>query len=190
MTESSEELVVIVDASNTALGTAKKSEVHGVDTPMHRAFSSFLFRADGQFLITQRSRHKKTWPLVWTNSCCGHPAPGESFIDAVSRRVRFELGVTPHHVTMIIPDYTYKYSRDGVMEHEFCPVLVGLLTRDLRLNSAEIDSHEWVSWHEWCERVEHDDLLSEWCRDETRLLQTSKAFAQWLVTYTHPGRKS
>jgi isopentenyl-diphosphate delta-isomerase len=67
------ELVVLVDENNTVLGTMPKSEVHGAETPLHRAFSIFLFNAEKKLLLQQRSHVKKTWPLAWSNSCCGHP---------------------------------------------------------------------------------------------------------------------
>ena len=40
---------------------------------LHRAFSVFLFNNNNQLLLQQRSSHKITFPLVWTNTCCSHP---------------------------------------------------------------------------------------------------------------------
>lgn len=41
--ETTTELVVLVDEENNIIGTMPKSEVHSANTPLHRAFSVFLF---------------------------------------------------------------------------------------------------------------------------------------------------
>ncbi|HEY4526002.1 MAG TPA: isopentenyl-diphosphate Delta-isomerase, partial [Candidatus Paceibacterota bacterium] len=89
-----EEFVVLVDGDDNEIGTMPKALVHQAETPLHRAFSFFLFNSKGELLLQQRSSRKKTWPLVWSNSCCGHPLPGEERKDAVKRRLKDELGLT------------------------------------------------------------------------------------------------
>jgi len=43
---------------------------------LHRAFSVFLFDAEGRLLLQQRAASKITFPNVWTNTCCSHPLSG------------------------------------------------------------------------------------------------------------------
>ncbi len=87
------EYVVLVDEADREIGVEKKSKVHSSLTPLHRAFSIFLFKHTKELLLQQRAKTKKAWPMVWSNSCCGHPMPGESYEKAIIRRTRFELGI-------------------------------------------------------------------------------------------------
>ena len=57
----------------------------------------------GRLLVTRRALSKATFPGVWTNTCCGHPAPDEAIEDAVVRRVGQELGITLHDLRLVLP---------------------------------------------------------------------------------------
>lgn len=63
-----EEHVVLLDEQDKPSGTLEKYAAHTLNTPLHLAFSCWLFNEDGQLLVTRRSLSKKAWPGVWTNS--------------------------------------------------------------------------------------------------------------------------
>lgn len=163
--------MVLVNDQDEPIGTAPKSEVHTNDTPLHRAFSCFLFNSKGEVLLQQRSHKKKTWPRVWSNSCCGHPLPGEAGIDAVKRRVKDELGIRPTKLLIAIPYYKYRAERDGVVEHEICPVFAGKINTEPKINPDEVEAIKWMGWNEFVALMKNPNSgFSEWCIEETELL--------------------
>ena len=180
--QSTEEEVVLVDEENNVLGTQKKSLVHGPTTPLHRGFSLFLFDRTGRLLLQQRSRTKKTWPLVWSNSVCGHPALNESNVDAARRRLADELGMTAAHIEEIAP-YRYCFTRDGVMENEICPILIGTTDREPKPNEEEVEATRWVAWSAFLlELKDRPGFYSEWCEEEARILDGLPSFHEVIPT--------
>lgn len=172
-----EELVVLVDDSNRVLGTAPKRTVHQATTPLHRAFSSYIFRrSDRKLLLQQRSSRKKTWPLVWSNTCCGHPGLDESNTDAARRRLQRELGLEPAVLEEVAP-YRYCFTRDGVMENEICPILVGIADAEPIPNPDEVEAVRWVDWKDFLEEVDRPTPpYSEWCVEQVGVLRSSPRF--------------
>jgi isopentenyl-diphosphate delta-isomerase len=144
MTEDLEQ-VVLVDEAGTPVGTADKTAVHSTETPLHLAFSCHVYDRDGRVLVTRRSLAKFTWPGVWTNSFCGHPAPGESFETAISRRARQELGISLTAIEVVLPDFRYRaVDASGIVENEICPVYRAVTMDAVTANPEEVAEFEWV----------------------------------------------
>jgi len=158
------ENVVLVDQAGNQLGVADKVAVHHGQTPLHLAFSCYVFNRAGQFLLTRRAESKRVFPGVWTNSCCGHPAPGEPMPDAVRRRARQELGMTLSDLRLILPGFRYQARMDGVLENELCPVYAARCDDPLDPDPAEVADIRWVGWTGFTRQVTDGQLpVSPWC---------------------------
>jgi isopentenyl-diphosphate delta-isomerase len=143
---SAEEMVVLVDDSGAPIGSAPKLSVHTTDTALHLAFSCHVTNADGDVLITRRALSKKTWPGVWTNSFCGHPAPDEDIEAAIHRRALQELGMEITEINPILPDFRYRaVDASGIVENEICPVFSAVAVTDPNPAASEVCEWQWVS---------------------------------------------
>ena len=159
----------------TALGTAPKATVHSVDTPLHLAFSCYIFDPSGRVLVTRRARTKKTFPGVRTNSCCGHPAPDEGMRAAVHRRVEQELGIALESIDLILPAFRYRaVAADGTVENELCPVYrARIAAGEVSPDPDEVDAAWWQPWEEFLTAVDDTaDPLSHWASEQIRALRT------------------
>ncbi|WP_295656721.1 isopentenyl-diphosphate Delta-isomerase [uncultured Nocardioides sp.] len=174
MTTSTPELVVLLSEDGTPIGTALKSEVHHGETPLHLAFSCYVFDRDDRLLLTRRAWEKKTWPGAWTNSCCGHPGPAESVADAVVRRVEQELGVRVTELELVLPGFRYRaVMADGTVENEICPVYVARCDDPATLapDADEVAEHEWVDWTSFRDDVLHGRRdVSPWCVEQVEAM--------------------
>lgn len=176
-----DEIVVLVNQSNVPIGTMPKLAAHNSNTPLHRGFSLFLFNSKGQLLLQQRSKKKKTWPLVWSNSVCGHPMLDELPNNAAERRLTYELGIQQAKISIILPDYRYRFMKDGIVENECCPVMVGISNDKPIPNPDEVQATKWISWQNWLGEVNtKPDFYSPWCVEETQLLHKNKKFSFFL----------
>ncbi|GAA3443139.1 isopentenyl-diphosphate Delta-isomerase [Planomonospora venezuelensis] len=160
--------MVLLDNDGNAVGTAPKLAVHGPDTPLHLAFSSYVFDGQGRVLLTRRASHKLTWPDVWTNSCCGHPLPGEPVRDAVARRLSYELGLRADRVDLLLPRFSYRAVMDnGIVERELCPVYRVVVSTEAAPNPDEVGQVRWMPWKELVDGVLSRDMaVSPWCREQ------------------------
>lgn len=144
-TTAPDDLVVLLDERGEPCGTAPRPTVHTGTTPLHLAFSCYLFSPAGRLLMTRRALSKTTWPGVWTNSFCGHPRPGESMPDAIARHARGELGIAVEGVEVLLPDFRYRATdAGGVVENEVCPVWFATTDQEVTPNPDEVAEVRWV----------------------------------------------
>lgn len=121
-------LLELVDEDGRTIGTAEKVAAHQAPGRLHRAFSVFLFDTAGRLLLQRRAATKYHSPGVWSNTCCGHPYPGEPPFVAAARRTAEELGATP----MVLREagtvrYNHPDPASGLVEQEYNHLFVGLV---------------------------------------------------------------
>jgi isopentenyl-diphosphate delta-isomerase len=132
---------ILVAPDGTEVGVVDKLVAHQPPGKLHLAFSIFLFGPDGSLLIQRRAATKYHFPLMWANSCCSHPQPGEDVITSAELRVKEELGLI---CTLgAVGTFTYRAicEASGLVEHEFDWVLVGAIT-----GSVHADPNEIAEW--------------------------------------------
>jgi isopentenyl-diphosphate Delta-isomerase len=121
-------MLELVDEGGTTIGTAEKLSAHLAPGQLHRAFSVFLFDEQGRLLLQRRALGKYHSPGVWSNTCCGHPYPGEPPFVAATRRTAEELGVAP---VLLREAGTVRYNHpdpaSGLVEQEYNHLFTGLL---------------------------------------------------------------
>lgn len=160
------EYVILVDENDQATGTAEKLEAHK-NNWLHRAFSVFIIRRTPQMeiLLQQRAAHKYHSPGLWTNTCCSHPRPGESVIDAATRRLQEEMGISAVLNDLGWFQYHAPFP-NGLSEHEIDHVLAGELPDAVLIqpNPEEVQAFQWISVTEL----------------EAALDQTPEKFTPWL----------
>lgn len=178
------ELVILVDHDNNPIGTMKKSEVHTKNTPLHRAFSVFLFDENKKILLQQRALSKITWPGIWSNSVCGHQVLDEAIEDTIPKRVLYEIGAEITNLECMLPDFRYKATFQGVMENEICPVFVGKLTGIVNPRLDEVHDVRFVTWKEYGTLLcaDDSDVYSPWCKLEYDQLLSTPAFHSWYTS--------
>lgn len=147
--------LILVDESDNEIGTSAKQAAHINGGQLHRSFSVLLFDHFGRLLIHQRSETKYHTPLLWTNTCCSHPMPGESVSAAVSRRLVEELSYPFPCEEIFCMTYRAELG-GGLVEHEYDHIFLGVTdSPDLAApNPDEIAAIAWMTVDEIATRIQ------------------------------------
>jgi isopentenyl-diphosphate delta-isomerase len=136
------ERVILVDERDRQVGEADKLDVHRQGR-LHRAFSAFVLDGAGRVLLQRRAAAKYHSGRLWSNTCCGHPRPGEETRAAAERRLAEEMGFQcPLEAAGA---FVYRAQLRGLVEHEYDHVFRGRFDGDPRPDPAEVEAWRWIT---------------------------------------------
>lgn len=155
------EQVILINEQDHEIGTMEKIEAHRLGL-LHRAFSVCLFHENGDMLLQQRAASKYHSPGLWTNTCCGHPRPGEATIDAAQRRLGEEMGMQ----AKLSPAFQFIYQttlENGLIEYELDHVFFGHTNQTPILNPHEASDWRYISSSDLTQELyNHPDRFTFW----------------------------
>jgi isopentenyl-diphosphate Delta-isomerase len=156
-----EERVILVDPSDSPLGTAEKLEAHRRGL-LHRALSVVVVNPLGQVLMQRRAAGKYHSAGLWANTCCSHPRPGEPTEDAARRRLLQEMGVECDVEPVGSVLYRAPVGHD-LIEHEYDHVFLGRWEGTPRPDPEEVQAWRWVDPAELRRALRHrPDRFAAW----------------------------
>lgn len=137
------ETVTLVDEDDNEIGSSGKLPAHR-DGKLHRAFSILVSNSKGELLLQRRAAGKYHFASLWSNTCCGHPRPGEDTRAAAERRLWEEFGFTVALQKLDAFQYRAEDANSGLIEHEYLHVLHGCFDDEPTPNPDEIGAYRWM----------------------------------------------
>lgn len=157
--------MILVDENDKELGFEEKIAGHQNGGKLHRAFSIFVFNSKEELLLQKRAREKYHSALLWANTCCSHPRPGESLKEAVHRRLKEEMGFDCD----LEEKFSFIYKVDlenGISENEFDHVFVGKFNGAPAPDKKEVADWKWIDVEELKKDIkENPEKYTYWLKD-------------------------
>jgi isopentenyl-diphosphate delta-isomerase len=136
------EQVILVDEFDREVGVREKLEAHR-EGVLHRAFSIFVFDSTKRLLLQKRAATKYHSGGLWSNTCCGHPRPGEATAVAARRRLKEEMNFDCELREAFA--FLYRAEVGALVEHEYDHVFVGVYDGEPVPDGAEVEDWKRVS---------------------------------------------
>ena len=155
--------VILVDDKDNPIGEMDKLEVHQKGL-LHRAFSLFIFNDSGHLMLQRRAKGKYHSANLWSNTCCSHPRPNETTMNAAKRRLKEEMGIE----TVLEKKFNFIYHtplQDNLIEHEFDHVYTGWFNGPPLLNVEEASDYRFVGLQDLKEEIKlNPEKFTEWLK--------------------------
>ncbi|MDR1012507.1 MAG: diphosphomevalonate decarboxylase [Coxiellaceae bacterium] len=139
--------IILVDDNDTQIGIDEKIATH-IKGQLHRAFSVAILRRRNnciELLLQKRSWCKYHSSNLWSNTCCGHPAPGDDIAIAAIMRLQYEIGFSVPLKEIGKFHYRANFFETNFIENEIDHVLVGFNDIENPLfNHAEVQDTCWL----------------------------------------------
>lgn len=137
------EELILVDEDDREIGIGEKLSVHQ-EGKLHRAFSIFIFDDSDRLLLQKRAKTKYHSGGLWSNTCCGHPRPGEKTLAAAHRRLREEMNFDCELGEIFAFHYQTGFE-NGLIENEYDHVFVGRFNGQPEPSKAEAEDWKWIT---------------------------------------------
>nr|WP_180201856.1 isopentenyl-diphosphate Delta-isomerase [Pseudomonas sp. SbOxS1]NYU01101.1 isopentenyl-diphosphate Delta-isomerase [Pseudomonas sp. SbOxS1] len=155
--------VILVDEDDRPVGEMEKLEAHEKGL-LHRAVTVYVFNSRHELLLQQRAADKYHCGGLWSNTCCGHPYPGEDTLAAAQRRLEEEMGLS----CRLHKGFKLKYRlvvNQGLVEHEYGHVFYAISDQLPVLNPHEAQAFCYASQRQTQARMLRDpEHFTPWFR--------------------------
>ena len=167
--------VILVDRNNKEIGTEEKIKTHK-EGLLHRAFSIFVFNSKGELLLQQRSKNKYHSSGLWSNTVCSHPRVGESYDQAIHRRMKEEVGFDCE--LKKVSDFIYRAELENdLIENEHDTIFIGQYNGIIKPNPEEVMSYKWISLSNLKKDIKnHPSNYSSWLKVILNKINFSKEY--------------
>lgn len=155
--------VILVDENDHPVGVMEKMEAHRL-AALHRAVSVFITNSKGDWILQRRAFNKYHSNGLWANTCCSHPYPGESSLEAAHRRLKEEMGIECQLNEIF--SFIYREPLDNdLSEHELDHIFVGVSDDFPEMNKDEVVEWKAISFSELhADMISNPDAYTVWFR--------------------------
>ena len=149
-----EEIFDVVNEDDMVIGDASRAECHEQGL-IHRSVMFFVFDSERKVLVTKRTQNKDFFPGYWSLVLGGHVQSGESYEEAVVRKIKEEIGIS-------VKPYLISFFKKRIPEEKENVKVYGVKAEDkIKLNEDELESGEFLTFDGLEKRIEGEDFLPE-----------------------------
>jgi isopentenyldiphosphate isomerase len=157
-----DEYIDIVDKEGKPIGrSVPKSEIHKLGYHHHTAHL-WIFNAQGDILLQQRSASKQIHPLLWDVSVAGHIDAGETPKQGAIREAKEEIGlsITENELQPVGVYKRFQTFPNGIIDNEFHNAFITKTSaglEDMTPQKEEVEALKFVSLNEFRNLLEHSE---------------------------------